>query len=57
MKRSKVFYLAQISVLRDQELSYAEKLELIQELAQEEELAKSYEKLTEEKRKEKENDA
>lgn len=49
MKRSRVFYMAQISVLRDEELSWSEKLELIKVLAQEEEANRIYEKMKEEK--------
>lgn len=40
MKKSKLFFLAQISVLRDEELTYEEKLEIINVLIKEESLAK-----------------
>lgn len=40
MKKSKAFYLAQLAVLRDKELTYAEALEIIHVLVHEEEMAK-----------------
>ena len=56
MKQSKAFYLAELSVLRDKELSYAEALEIIHVLVHEEEMAKFSEE-REEKNEEVNNNA
>ena len=50
MKKSKAFYMAQLAVLRDKELSFEEALEIIHVLVHEEKMAKFSEK-----REEKEN--
>lgn len=51
MKKSRAFYLAQIAVLRDGELTYDEILEILAVLMDAEDSAKFSEKLKEEREK------
>lgn len=55
MKKSKALLLAQISVLRDSELTYKEKFEIIEVLSKEEYFERICEKPDEEERKEQED--
>lgn len=48
MKKSKMFYQAQLSVLRDKELSFEESLEIVKALMEVEDLEKYREKRAEE---------
>lgn len=49
MKKSKAFYLAEISVLQNEELTYEEKIEIVKLLAHEEDMARYSEKREEQK--------
>ena len=49
MKKSQVFYKAQISVLNDPNITYEETLEILAVLMEEEKIAKCIEKQKEEK--------
>jgi hypothetical protein len=51
MKKSKALYLAQIAVLRDEELTFDESLEILKFLMDAEDSAKYSEKLKEEREK------